>query len=293
MATGYCTTEDLRRALRSKNLPGDVAQDPKIAIDAIAGQTEWLEKRTDRHWYVPGGIPGDTAGLFPTTANTRDDEHDIPTHAGFVHGDSEHDHHRLRENSDALLEAGPRYDRHRRHDTHRKQEIRIATGAPNALYPPIDETVPAYTRITFDRRYVTALNELSVINESGGYDDWVASSDYSGGVGNQYRGDDYWVRVNNSGVTELYLNVHAMDDDIASFSNAVYVDIDYGYEASDGDDTKIRNIRRAVALRAGAALAEEATIQIPENATLYNVETKAEEMRDRAAELLEPYMVGE
>lgn len=293
MPHGYCTVDDVRLALRSKGLPGDVDQDREIAIRAIAGQTEWLEKRTDRHWYVAGSVGDDPDGLLPTSANTRDDEHDIPTHGGFVHGASEHERYRYRENSDALLEAGPRHDRRRRHDTHRKQEIRIATGDPNALYHPIDETVPAYTRITLDRRYVQAVNELSVIDETGAYTDWVASNDYDGGVGNANRGDDYWVRINNSGVSELYLNVHALDDDIASFANAVYIDIDYGYEAPDGDDPKLQNIRRGVALRAGATLAEEAVIEIPQNATLYNVETKAEEMRERAAELLDPYMVDD
>jgi hypothetical protein len=292
MPTGYCTVEDVRRALRKASLPGDVAQDPDIAVDAIVAQTEWLQKNTKRHWYVVGGIPSDEYDLFPSSANSRDDEHDIPTHGAFVHGASEHEHRRLRENSDALLEAGPRYDRHRQHFTHPKEEIRIALGRPNALVPPIDESVPAYTRITLDRRYVQAVNTLSVIDETGAYVDWVASSDFDGGVGNTHRGEDYWVRINNSGVSELYLDVHALDDDIASLSNAVYIDIDYGYEAASEDDTKVRNIRRAVALRAGADLVEDAAIQIPENATLYNVETKAEEMRATADELLDPYMVG-
>lgn len=293
MVTGYCTVEDVRRALQKAGLPGDVSQDRDIAIDAIVAQTEWLEKKTDRHWYVPGGIPEDTDDLIPTTANTRDDEHDIPTHGGFVHGASEHDHRRLRKNSDALLEAGPRYEHRRKHLDHPKEEIRIAFGRPNALVPPVDESIPAYTRITLDRRYVQAINTLSVVDETGAFNDWVASNDFDGGVGNQYRGDDYWIRINNDGVSELYLDVHAMDDDIPSFSSAVYVDIDYGYEATDGDDTKLRNIRRAVALRAGAALVEEAVIEIPQNATLYNIETKAEEMRDSAAELLEPYLLGD
>jgi hypothetical protein len=74
-----------------------------------------------------------------------------------------------------------------------------------------------------------------------------------------------------------------MDDDIASLSNAVYVDIDYGHEGIP------RNVRRAVALRAGAELAEEAVIEIPSNATVYNIESKAEAMRSKADELLEVY----
>jgi hypothetical protein len=286
MATGYCTTDDVRRALREKDLPGDAAQDSRIVIDPIVAQTEPLEKSLKRHWYAPTGsdILNEASNIdIPTGPKTRDDEHDIPTHSGFVHGASERDRWRRRENSDALLEAGPRYERRRPYYRVPKEEIRIATGDHRALDPPVDETAPAYTRIRLDRRDVEAVNTLSVINDDGGYDDWVASNDYDGGVGNTHRGEDYWVRVNNGGWSELYLDVHAMDDELASFSNAVYVDIDYGHEGIP------RNVRRAVAMRAGADLVEEAVMEIPQNATVYNVETKADEMRETADKLLEVY----
>jgi len=275
---GYCTLEDVRRALRKANLPGDISQDQQIAVDAIAAETEPLEKSLKRHWFEPDGISEADAIDIPTGPKTRDDEHDIPRHAGLVHGDSEIERHRYSANSDALLEAGPRHERRRRHDwSEPKREIRIATGDLH------DEDVPAYTRIRLDRRDVDAVNTLSVVNADGGYDDWVASDDYDGGVGIQHRGEDYWVRVNNGGWSELYLDVHAMDDDLASLSNAVYVDLDYGHSGIP------RNIRRAVALRAGAELVEEAVISIPENATLYGVETKSDEMRSKADELLSVY----
>jgi len=109
----------------------------------------------------------------------------------------------------------------------------------------------------------------------------VADSDYSGGVGTANRGDDYWVRINSGAVSELYIDVHSLDDDIPSLSNAVYVDFDYGREGIP------RNVRRAVAFRAGADLVEEGVIEIPQNATIYNIDTKAEEMRDQANRLLE------
>jgi len=81
-------------------------------------------------------------------------------------------------------------------------------------------------------------------------------------------------------VSELYLDVHSLDDDIASLSNAVYVDFDYGRAGIP------RNVRRGVALRAAAYFTEKASIQIPENARVYNIESKAQEMRDEAEELL-------
>ncbi len=278
MPEGYCTLDDVRRALRKANLPGDVQQDTDIAVDAIVAESEPIEKSLKRHWYEPDGITEADVIDIPTGPKNRDDEHDIPRHAGLVHGDSEIERNRYSANSDALLEAGPRHERRRRHDwSEPKREIRIATGDLH------DDNVPAYTRIRLDRRDVDAVNTLSVINADGGYDDWVASDEYSGGVGNTHRGEDYWVRVNNGGWSELYLDVHAMDDDLASLSNGVYVDIDYGHEGIP------RNVRRAVALRAGAELVEEAVIEIPQNATVYNIETKADEMREKADELLEVY----
>jgi hypothetical protein len=283
MATGFCTLEDLRRTLRKAKLPGDVSQDKQIAVDAIASRTEWIEKTYSRYWYEPNGISEATEVDIPTSVSTRDDEEDIPTHGAMVHGASEQDRFRTHQNSDALLESGPRHERRREDFEEPKQEIRITFGRPDSLKPPVDDTVPAYTEITLARKDVKAINTLSVVNEDGGFDDWVGSNDYDGGVGNVNRGDDYWVRVNNGGVSELYLDVHAMDDDIPSFSNAVYVDFDYGHKGIP------RNVRRAVANWAAADLVEEAVIEIPQNTTIYNVETKAEELRSTAEELMEVY----
>jgi len=282
--TGYCTLGDLRRALREASLPGDAAQDKRIAADAIVAETTPLEKSLSRHWYAPTGadiLDEATEVTIPTGAKTRDDEHDIPTHGGAVHGASERDRFRVRENSDALLESSSRHDRRRReHRREPKREIRIATGD---YQDGLESDTPAYTRIRLARRDVTATNTIHVVNADGGYDDWVADSAYTGGVGNSHRGEDYWLRINNGGVADLYLDVHAMDDDLASLSNAVYVDIDYGHEGIP------RSVRRAVALRAGAALVEDAVIEIPQNATVYNIDTKAEKMREKADELLEVY----
>jgi hypothetical protein len=252
--TGYCSVNDVRLALRSKGLPGDVDQDREIAISAIAGQTEWLEKNTKRHWYIPGGVGDDPDGLLPTAPQTRDDEEDIPTAAAFVVGDS-----------------GPK--------------PRTAQGD--------------YAKVDLARRDAESIEALHVRTADGTYEDWVASSDYTEGSWPP-TGEDYYLRVNNGGVSRVYLdttNFLKEDEDdeyvLDSFANVVYISWTYGYKAPSGDDPKLQNIRRGVALRAGATLAEEAVIEIPQNATLYNVETKAEEMRERAAELLDPYMVGE
>jgi hypothetical protein len=282
---GYCTLEDLRRALRSASLPGDIEQDKQIAIDAVTSQSQWLERTYKRHWYAPNSadiLDEADAIDIPTSPKTRHDEEDLPRHGAMVHGASERDRHHRRQNSDALLESGPAYERRRHERRELKQEIRISVGSSEALEPPADDSIPAYTRIRLDRKDVDAINELNVINADGGFDDWVASDDYEGGVGTTHRGEDYWGRVNNDGISELYINVHSLDDEIASLSKAVYPDWDYGHEGIP------RTVRRAVANFAGAEFVEEASIEIPENATIYNIESKADEMKERARKLLEP-----
>lgn len=280
MATGYCTLEDLRRALQKADLPGDLSRDNQIAVDAISSQSIWLERTYKRHWYEPDGIDDAEEIDIPQSPKTRDDEYDIPRHGGLVHGESERERYRFRENSDALLESDPRHDRRRR-ELRRdpKREIRIATGE---YLDGFEENLPAYTRIRLDRKDVDTLNSLHVIGDDGRYTDWVDDSEYDGGAGLMHRGEDFWARTNNDGISELYIDVHSLDDDIASLSNAVYLDFDYGSEGIP------RNVRRAVACFAAAEFAEEATIQIPENATIYNVETLSEKLQTKAEKLLEP-----
>jgi hypothetical protein len=280
---GYCTLGDVQRALKKADLSGALRQEPRIAVDKIAAQTEPLEKRLKRYWYAPADadIVSEAEELtIPTSPASRDDEHDIPRHGGLVHGDSEVDRARYQANTDALLEAGPRYERRRRRDwSQQKREIRLATGELHD-----DEDGPAYTRIRLDRRDATSIDSLLVLGSDGSYTDWASSTDYSGGVGLQYRGEDYWVRVNNGGWSELYLDVHALDDDLPSLSNAVYIeDWSYGHEGIP------QNVRMAVAYRAAADLVEEPAFSIPENARIRSVESKAEELREQADELLEVY----
>ena len=87
MPVGYCTLEDLRRALQKSDLPGDIEQDQSLAVKAISAQTEWLEKTLKRHWYAPAGadiLDEADAIDIPTEPKSRDDEEDIPTPAAFA-----------------------------------------------------------------------------------------------------------------------------------------------------------------------------------------------------------------
>ena len=254
------------------------AEDNRIVADAISSLSDSIERATRRHWYTDTSPDEDTHGLIPTSPQSRDDEHDIPTSGALVHGASEHDRRRFRKNSDALLESDPRHGRRRKHYRKPKREIRLAFGELH------DTSVPAYTRIGLERKDVEAVNELLVVNADGAFDDWT--EERNGGVGVQNRGEDWWVRRNNLGRAELYLDVHEMDDDIASLANAVYVDIDYG--KSDVPT----HVRRGTALLAASELVldDEYVTAIPDSGQLINVETKAERWARQGVQKLEAYI---
>lgn len=245
MPTGYCTVEDVRRALQETEFSGHLAEaDNATVVKAITSQTEPLEKNLKRHWYESGGVSNDPQGLIPTGPESRDDEMDIPTGAAHVVGE-----------------------------------------------PVTPKTYQqGYAKIRLDRRDAEAVTQLLVATGDG-YDDWVASDEYSGGSFPDALGDDYYLRVNNGGWSELYLDAdHFVDEDgepvIDSFANAVYVFFDYGHEGIP------QAVRSAVAMRAAAQLLapdDEAGLSIPENANLQTVETKVSALERQADELLEEY----
>jgi len=242
MPRGYCTVEDVRRALREAELPGDAAQDRDILIDAITAQSEWLEKQTKRHWYAPGGVSDDTDDLIPTSTRTRDDEESIPTP--------------------------------------------VAAAVDGPIAPRIAHEVGdrRYSRIRLARRHADTLARLEVLDDTG-YTDWIQDSNYSAG-----RGEDYYLQVNNSGKSDLYLDVTNLYDEkedewlLDQWTNAVYLEFSYG------DDEFPQTVRRAVAFRAASDFVEEAAIDIPNNAEVYGVESLADQFERKAEELLEVYM---
>jgi hypothetical protein len=267
MTTGYCTVNDVRRVFQEAELSGALAEsNNQLVVDQIAAVSAPVEKATKRHWYDSDGISEDSQNVIPSGAKSRDDEYGLPRHGGQVHGASERRRWQYQKNSDALLESDPRSKRRRRNRRKPKRDIRLALGNLQ------DDTAPAYTRTTLARKDVTDLDTLLVLNESGAYDDWAASNDYDIGVGLSNRGADAWVRLNNGGVSELNINVHALDDNIPSLANAVYATIAYGKEELP------QRIRRGVAhlVAADLVLNDEFVTAIPDDGQLTSLETKAQ-----------------
>jgi hypothetical protein len=258
MTTGYCTVDDVRRVFQEADLSGALAEsNNQLVVDTIAAVSATVEKATKRHWYDAGGVSGDDQNVIPTDAQPRDDEYDLPSQGAVAFG-AAGTNRRTRESRTVFSAGSSTPDI--------KERIRVGTGDLG------DETVPTYARITLARKDVSSLDELLVINANGAVEDWVASSDYDTGVGLPNRGADAWVRLNNGGISELNIDVHALDDDIPSLANAVYATVSYG----KGEVPQ--RIRRGVAHLAAADLVlnDEFVTVIPDDGQLTSLETKAE-----------------
>lgn len=276
MSVAYCTVDDVRRVFQERDLSDVLAEDNnEPVIRAIQGVSEDVERRADKHWYLSSGLDEDTEGIIATSVQTRDDEHDIPTHGGYVDGAYGGEPYRATNTSNTVFSS------QQTASPDPKQQIRLDRGDLD------DDTIPAYTRIQLERKDVDAINSLNIANDDGGYDDWVASNDYDGGVGfDSHAGDDFYVRINSGGVSELYIDIHSLDDDVAYLSNAVVVGFDYG------DEELPQDVRRGIGLLTASELVldDEFATGVPDNGQLTNVETKAQRWERTGWEKLDYYL---
>lgn len=72
---GYCELEDVRTALRERDLSADLGAE--FVEPAVRGQSEWLRKQTRRHWYDSGAAAGDLISSTPMSAT--DIRLDVPS----------------------------------------------------------------------------------------------------------------------------------------------------------------------------------------------------------------------
>lgn len=240
MPTGYCTVDDVRRALREADLPGDAQQDRDIVIDAITGQTQWLRKATDCHFYVPDGVDEDEDNLVPTEARSRGPEElDVPS--------TPHPQH-----STMFSDRRDRY--------------------PHKTHGP-------FCRMKVEKHDVSELTTLEVSDLGGEYEDWTTTSDKT-------EGEDWRLFVSAGGApSDSYVDVRANSlPHLQHYAGAVRVEYEYG------QDSLPSTVQRAIAKRAAADLTEKAAMQIPENANVYGAQSKAEELRQQAGELLGEYL---
>ena len=135
---GYCTPEDVRKALQEKDLSADLSTD--IVESAIFGQSEWLRESTHRHWYEPDAdTDADTGndGLASAPLTHAEDVLSIPS--------SPH--------------PAP------------SQGYRHADGIGQLRYPR--PTSGRYTAVRLRRRDVRTISELLVLDATGSPTDWA------------------------------------------------------------------------------------------------------------------------
>lgn len=147
MPTGYCTVDDVKNALQDR-LEGSQPS-PDNAVAAIAGENDWLRKKTKRHWYAPdySAEGGSTPSIDPPTAPIAVDGEtcDIPESPHAPHGQIAHHEER-------------RYPKTQRGH---------------------------YARVTLDRRCADSLDAL-LVKEGSDHTDWVAASDKTADRGEDY-----------------------------------------------------------------------------------------------------------
>ena len=170
----------------------------------------------------------------------------------------------------------------------RDDEESIPTGGAHIVGEPVTPKTwqGSYTRVTLARREASAITKL-LVRTPDGYEDWVASDEYTGGTWPEALGDDYYLRT-DSGISQVYIDAsNLLNEDgeplIDGYAGAVYVEFDYGEEGIP------QNVRRAIAFRALGELLidDESALGIPDNGQLVNPETKKQAMEAKAEELLD------
>lgn len=172
-----------------------------------------------------------------------------------------------------------------------RQRGQLFTDSRHTVYPVTNHGV--YTRISLPHPYVTEITTLEVREQGGGVTDWVASSDFAEG-----RGEDYYVEPvgqNSYGRTNLYVRAKSIGPR-TSFKGALTVDYEHGL---DYQDEPWDDVRRGVAALAGAQLIADDNVLagLPEGGSALGVDTQVQQLVNIALGLdegvdgyLSPYM---
>jgi len=141
-----------------------------------------------------------------------------------------------------------------------------------------------YARVRLPHCAVSSLTALRVRDHSGDVTDWVADGEHEEG-----RGEDYYLATptdgSKAGRSYLYIRAATLPV-VTNYRGLLTLAYDYG-RAEIPD-----SVRRATAFLAAHELVidDEEAIGIPDNGQLVNVQTKADQYKDRALTLLDPYL---
>lgn len=150
---------------------------------------------------------------------------------------------------------------------------------------PVTQDGP-YARIALPHHFAGPLETLEIRDRAGDTEDWVSSSDYQEG-----KGEDYYVQVEDQErYGESYLYVRAATIGARrDFDGLVTAGYLYGLDAAD---KSWQDVRRGVALLTAAQVVvdDDVLTSIPDDGQLVGVDTQAQRLADRGMTYLEPYL---
>lgn len=190
MPSGYCTPEDVRHALQEAfRAFGDGELADEFVESAIAGETEWVQETTNRHWFNPSPPtdPDDPESILPKEPlEHTQDELSIPSSP---HSDNVQ-----------MFRQGPTS----------RSDYPVRFAGP-------------YTRVTTARRDVSEITELLIRDQTGSVDDWVADDSKTAG-----RGEDYYIQsADNTGHSRVYIHTGSLPA-LSDYGGAVVASYRYG-----------------------------------------------------------------
>jgi hypothetical protein len=159
------------------------------------------------------------------------------------------------------------------------QDRQITQGETGVRYPV--SLAGPYARVRLPHYDVQALTALEVRDADGGVTDWIADPDKTSG-----RGGDYYLQTANDDIGDSHLYVRASSlGSRVDFTDLLTLAYEYGRDPIP--DT----IRRVTALRAAAELviADEFESALPNDTPAISAQSKADEYRETAENLLEPF----
>jgi len=240
---GYCEREDVQEAMQENDRSfGEFPLDNDSVDAAVASASRWFNTATDAHFYDSNAAASDL--ISSDTLQATDIRLSIPS--------SDHP-----QEGQLMYTSRGVTDRFSYPVTQTGRYARATTVAGVARLPAF---------------YVESVDKLLVRETGGDVEDWVASSDFQQG-----RGEDYYLiqdGQNNTGRSYLYLLAESIGPRV-DFEDILTVDLSYGL---DWQDRPWPEVRRGVAHLAAAELTadDDLLAQVPENATISNVQTVAE-----------------
>jgi len=228
MPVAYAEPSDVQAVLQEADSKFGTNELSTTNVEAaIHGVSEWFGKAIDGHFYDSNADTSDLIASSPATTDNR------------------------------LLSVAS--------SPHRQdgQLHKVAERSRSQRSYPVAQ-VGQYARTTLPKWYVESVDRLAVRQLSGETVDWVGSSEYTEG-----RGEDWYFRTEGGqqGRSHLYVHIGSLGPH-KDFDDLLEVDLTYG---QDYQNTAWDDVKRGVAALAGAQLVADDNVLagLPDKARLW------------------------